>query len=345
MTFAMDESLIYDKGALNQSMPPQKQRLYNQRLQQIFEKSKVTGISIAAFKINEGKWLGTEGFADVENKDLVEAGSKFHAGSIGKVFTAVLVFQLIEDGRLALDATIDQWFPKFPNANKITIDHLLTHTSGIYSFNWSKKFRESSKYHTPPELIAEAKKQGNHFRPGERWSYSNTGYVMLAVILEKITQQTFFDLLKKRIIEPLELKNTGIITPENEHALLIKGYHRGESIMSKVNHATPHGAGIIASNASDLATFFYALLARKLVSGESLEAMTSQMYPMGTGITFYGRGIILMRSPLGDMLYFAGRIAGFGAMVGYLVEQETFVAVMVNDETQVDPAWYALLKK
>ena len=104
----------------------------------------------------------------------------FWFASDGKAFTAVVVQQLVEEGKLKFDDKLARWFPDYPNARVITIDHPLTHTSGIYSFQAdSGLLRAKPGYKTPEELIAVALTHGNAFCPGEYWSYSNTGYVML----------------------------------------------------------------------------------------------------------------------------------------------------------------------
>ncbi len=334
----------YDAEALSRPLPEAIRQELDARFDEVAKKSGATGISAAVFRPSLGSWRGVAGLADVAAGTPVTLESRFDAGSIGKVFTAALVFDTIESERLTLDDAARKWYPQLGAEDSVTIDQLLTHTSGIYSFNWSEKYRDSPKYVPPARLIAASLSEKRHFAPGRRWSYTNTGYLMLAGIVAQIEGQPYETLLGEKILEPLGLTGSAVITPKNQRDITIRGYHEGNLVEKYVNYANPGGAGIIATTPHDLIRFFHALLQGALIDSASLDAMTSGMYPMGTGITWYGRGMIYMESPLGPMLYFSGRVPGFGAMVGYLIESKTYVSVMVNDQTQVDPCWYALLR-
>jgi D-alanyl-D-alanine carboxypeptidase len=125
---------------------------------------------------------------------------------VGKAFTAAVVMQLIEEGKLSYSDPLARWFPDFPNAGAITVDHLLTHTSGAFSFNTDLKFRKKKGYTPPDELIRIAARHGNALCPGERWSYTNTGYVLLARIVEKIEGLPFHQVVTRRVIDRLGLR-------------------------------------------------------------------------------------------------------------------------------------------
>lgn len=118
--------------------------------------------------------MGARGLAVKNPPRVFQTTDLFFNASIGKLVTGALVLQLVESGQLALNTPIAKWFPDFPNAKIITIEHLLTHTSGVFSFERAGAFADGA-YRTPEALIAYSKNQGNLFCPGADWNYSNTG--------------------------------------------------------------------------------------------------------------------------------------------------------------------------
>jgi D-alanyl-D-alanine carboxypeptidase len=133
----------------------------------------------------EGLWMTSRGVSRLEPRTPFAPRPLFYWASVGKAFTAAVVMQLIEEGKLRDSDPLARWFPDFPNAVAITVDHLLTHTSGAFSFNTDLKFRRKRGYTPPDELIRIAARHGNALCPGERWSYTNTGYVLLARIVRR----------------------------------------------------------------------------------------------------------------------------------------------------------------
>lgn len=157
------------------------------------------------------------GYADIVNKIPNDIDTKFNIGSIGKTFTAVLIMQLIEVGKLSLTEPGTTYIPeyKIPNSDKITIHHLLTHTSGLINYMAHPKYQSStSDINSIDDVMKLIEEQNLVFEtPGEKMSYSNSGFVVLGKIIEKVTGRIYGDYLKEKILDPLKMTNT--ILPEN----------------------------------------------------------------------------------------------------------------------------------
>jgi D-alanyl-D-alanine carboxypeptidase len=312
--------------------------------------TKAPGITIAAGIPGTGIWSTLRGLALTKPPTPLAAKSYFHWASVGKAFTATAVLQLVEENQLSFDNPISTWFPDFPNAKAITIDHLLTHTSGIFSFNADLKFREMDGYKPPYVLIEFAKKHGNSFCPGEYWSYSNTGYVLLAQIVEIIEKQPFHQVLEERIIQVLNLHNTVALAPGQHLPGLARG-HTKEGLDESFNESTPFGAGIIASSAKDMVVFWHALLSGKLLMKLTIEKAFGKLYPMFDPGIYYGRGVMLydVRNDDGEKIVWwlghSGGTPGIKTIIAYDLNYKIFVAVAINGIGSVEAAANTLIKK
>ena len=262
---------------------------------------------------------------------------------------------LIHSARLAiieenidLADTLSKWIPDFPNASVITIDHLLLHTSGTFSFNADLRFREENGYKTPDELLEIAKSHGNAFCPGEYWSYSNTNYVLLALILEQIEQKPFHLILTERIINPLDLKNTIALKPKQQLKGLVKG-HTEDGPDEKFYESMPLGAGIIVSSAKDMVIFWHSYLTGKIIKSLSVETAFAHLYPMFGNGTFYGRGVMLydVYNEGGEQVVWwlghSGGTQGLKAVIAYDMMRKIYVAVALNNTASAEASANKLL--
>ncbi|WP_255289179.1 serine hydrolase domain-containing protein, partial [Bacillus cereus] len=185
-----------------------------------------------------------------------------------------VILQLAGENRLNLDDYIEDWLPGVIqgngyDGNKITIRHILNHTSGIAEYSRSKDadFTDTKKSYTAEELVKMGVSLPPDFAPGEGWSYSNTGYVLLGILIEKVTKNSYAEEIENRIIEPLELSNTFLpgnssVIPGTNHA---RGYFQpdGASELKDVTYYNPSAgssAGDMISTADDLNKFFSYLL-------------------------------------------------------------------------------------
>ncbi len=243
--------------------------------------------SVAISKGGKIIYTKTIGFVDVENKIRATDSSKYRIGSISKTFTAVLTFKAIEKKILNINQSIDKWFPTIPNSKKITIEHLLSHQSGIHNFTNDNNYLT---YHTlrqtEKDMIKRIEKGGSDFEPGSKTQYSNSNYVLLSYILEKVYNKSYAELLQEYIVKPLGLKNTYIsehINVKNNECKSYKyvGYWVEEA---QTHYTVALGAGAITSTSSDLIKFSDALFGGKILTTKSINIMKTLKNGYGMGI-------------------------------------------------------------
>lgn len=275
----------------------------------------------------DGKILYTRaiGYSQINGSESKPAttATRYRIGSITKMFTAALVFQLVEEGKLKLSDTLDKFFPQIPNAHKITIEHILTHRSGIHDFIREPDFRSwSLSARTKDETLAFIAKGTPDFEPGEKRSYSNAGYVLLGFIVEKLDGKPYQDVLKKRITGKLGLKDTYRATGKTDMSKkesFSYVYDKDWKQQDEIDLSIPGGAGAIVSTPSDLAKFVSALFDGKLISQKNVNQMMQNKIGMSdlplVGKTFYGM---------------AGSMDGFRSLLVYLPEEKLAVAYTSN---------------
>lgn len=311
--------------------------------------TKAPAITAAVGIPGEGLWTASRGVAKLEPPTPFAPRPLFYWASVGKAFTATVVIQLIEEGKLAYGDPLARWFPDYPNAGAITVDHLLTHTSGAFSFNADLKFRKRKGYTPPDELIRIAARHGNALCPGERWSYTNTGYVLLARIVEKIEGLPFHQVVTRRVVDRLGLRGTIALSPEQTPPGLATGHVAGRPDLA-FDCSTPFGAGIIVAPADDMVRFWQAMLAGRLTSAASLRHAFGDLYPMVDPGTFYGRGVMVIEFREGDRppnvwLGHGGGTPSARAVIAYDTASRVFIAVAINGDVSTEAAAYRLLKE
>lgn len=276
----------------------------------------------------EGKTVYTKsiGYLDAEKQIKLNENSKFRIGSISKTFTAAMVFKAIEEKKLTLDTKLDKYFPTVPNASKITIGLLLGHRSGIHNFSNDASFR--TWYTTPQtevQMLDAIVKGGSDFEPGSKANYSNSNYVLLSYILEKIYKKPYKELVEKNIVKPLGLKNTyyggKINTAANE---AISYSFEGSWIKeNETDMSIPMGAGAMVSTTADISRFLEALFAGRVLSQASLEQMKAITEGYGMGLFSY---------PFNEKTAYGhtGGIDGFSSMVTYFPDDKITFAFTSN---------------
>lgn len=261
--------------------------------------------------------------------------TKFRIGSVTKQFTAVLVLMLAEEGKVDLDAPIKDYWPASPASwDKVTVRHLLHHTSGIPNVTDFEDFR-TQKYlpKTDEEMIARFAGEPLEFEPGSKWDYSNSGYLLLTEVVEAASGQDYESFLRSRILNPLGMANSGI---DNSAAILPKraaGYSPAESGVANtdyVNMGIPRGAGAMYSTTGDLLKWQQGLFGGKLLKPESLAAYVSPAeFEIGDNAR-YALGVAVTRDDEGTMYSHSGGIEGFSAWLGYDPDRKITVAVLAN---------------
>ncbi len=282
--------------------------------------------SISIFEDGKEVYQRSIGFADVKKGLLANEATKYRIGSISKPFTSVMIMQLIDEGKLALDSKLYSFYPGVPNAKKITIEQLLRHKSGIYNFTSSRdytSYMEQPK--TREELLAIIVAGGIVFEPGEKMEYSNSNYVLLSMIIEEIELKDFSRVLTERIIKPLKLKNTtygGKIESSKNEAFSYTARTKWK-LSTETDMSIPLGAGALVSSPTDLNTFFIALLNGKLCSQKSLDKMCEFDDNVGLGLfelPFYEKRAIGHR----------GGIDAFQSTAGHFKDDDVSIAYTAN---------------
>lgn len=282
--------------------------------------------SISIFKEGREIYYNVFGQADVANKLDATKDTKYRIGSISKTFTAAIIMQMADEKKLTLDTRLAVYFPEVPNAKEITIEHLLRHRSGLYNLtNMPTYVGWMQQPITREQLLKTIIKNGTVFKPGENSEYSNTNYVLLSLIAEKIDRAEFPVILNKRIIVPCKLTHTyygGKINPKNNEAL---SYTMTSSwtLASETDMSIPLGAGAVVSTPADLNIFYNQLFAGKVVSGTSLSTMTKIVDHFGTG---------LIEIPFDQLkgLGHTGGIDGFQSMIIYFPTDNMSIAYTSN---------------
>ena len=235
-------------------------------------------------KIIYSKSIGKE---DVASGKLSNNLTKYRIGSISKMFTACLIFQAIEEDKLSLKQTINRFFPKITNAKEITIGNLLNHHSGIHNYtNDTSYLNYYTTLKSQKEMLEIIQAGGSDFKPNSRTEYSNSNYILLSFILEKIYKKSYEELLELKIIQPLGLKNTyfgkKLELAKNECASYL---FSGKWELEKETHSSISlGAGGIVSTTEDLLFFITNLFEGKIINAASLEQMTKLEDGFGMGI-------------------------------------------------------------
>lgn len=249
---------------------------------------------------------------------------RFRIGSVTKTFVATAILQLVDEGRVDLDAPVETYLPgTVPGGAAITVRQVLNHTSGLYDYmkgeGWStNRWRGAARLtaYTPDDLLAEAFRHAPYFPPGTDFRYSNTNYVVAGRIVEAVTGRPYADVVRHRILEPLALHGTTF--PGDDPGLPEPAVHAtttlgdGETVdVTEQNVSLDWAAGEMVSTAGDLQTFFDALLGGDLISDESLAEMRTTV-PMGMGF-HYGLGLERFDLPCGGSLWGHG-----GQLLGYV---------------------------
>lgn len=293
------------------------------------EKNKAMG-SLAISKKGTVIYSNAFGYASINgaNKILATTQTKYRIGSITKMFTAVIIFQLIEENKLSLDNTLDKYFPTIPNAPKITIGHLLGHRSGIHNFTDDSlymTYNQTAK--TQKEMIAILAFSPSDFEPDTEATYSNSNFVLLGYIAEKITKRSYSDLVKSRIVSKLNLSQTyvGAKTNISNNESFSYSFINDWKQESETDMSVPSAAGAILSTPVELTRFIEALFAGKLLSPESLEKMKTIKVGYGLGmfeIPFYNK----------KAFGHNGGIDGFGSNLGYFPKDSVAFAYCTNGQ-------------
>jgi D-alanyl-D-alanine carboxypeptidase len=320
-----------------QSLPDKLQ----DKLESLQKEKSLFGISAAVMLGDQLIWSGTAGYSNPTTHDTVTVEMNGSIGSNTKMMTSSIILQLVEEGKLSLDDTIDKWItPSYKINGEITVRQLLNHTSGIADYTteaWVDSFRTNpSKVWTVEELI-DAFVGAPNFEPGSSWKYSNTGFLLLGEIIEQIENKTYREILYERIINPLQLNTmytpiedepTGpVMTPwfdiddDGEQDNL-------EEYSLMAMHTSGGAAGYVYSTPAHLAMFLNKLFSEEVINQSSLEEMITPVPARST----YDYGLGLVKYKIFDKPYYGhtGQYMGYLSFSAYEPESQLSVAIIMN---------------
>ncbi len=256
-------------------------------------KPQLPGVAALVTKDGQPILRKAYGLANVELNVPLQPEHVFRIGSTTKLFTATAIMLLVEEGKLALDAPVSRYLKEAPpHWDKVTVAHLLTHTSGIPNLSMDSGYwRTTARLeHTLEELIAPVRARPLDSPPGTKFAYSNTGFNLLGMIIERTSGTDYFAFLNDRIVKPLGLKNTRESNDKQLIAGLVTGYRAGPAPAWPLANSNLHAAGGLVSTVDDLAAFMLSLQGGKIVSPAGVALMnTSYRLPDGMA-TGYGLG-------------------------------------------------------
>ena len=274
------------------------------------------------------------GFANLEWEVPNTTDAKFRIGSVSKQFTAAAILLLEQSGKLRVEDLVKKHLPDAPPAwDKITIHHVLTHTSGIPSFTGFADYAVTKKLPATLENLYQSfRNRPLDFEPGQKWTYSNSGYVLLALLVEKVSGMKYDDYLREKIFGPLGMKDT--MAEQNGAVVKHRAYGYTPALTSVfraadyIDMTVPTGAGALLSTTGDLMLWNEALYGGKLLSAESLRKMTTPFknnYAYGLAVrTVDGRQVI----------GHGGGIEGFNCFLAYYPGERITVAVLANQNSR-----------
>jgi CubicO group peptidase (beta-lactamase class C family) len=269
------------------------------------------------------------GFANLEWDISNSPTTKFRLGSITKQFTAASILLLEERGKLKLDDPVKKHMPDAPPAwDKVTIFNLLTHTSGIPSFTGFPDYASTEAIPTTPEkLVARFRDKPLEFQPGEKWNYSNSGYVLLGYLLEKISGQAYSQFVQENIFNPLGMKDSGY---DSNFAVISRraaGYSPGANGPANagfIDMTIPFSAGGLYSTTKDLQRWEQGLFASKVLSSASLQKLTTPFKHD------YACGLAVRMANGHKLIEHNGGIEGFNTQLSYYPDDKLTVVVLGN---------------
>lgn len=269
------------------------------------------------------------GYSVMEGDSKIPAriDTKYRIGSVSKTFTAVMIFQLIQEGKISLNQKLGIHYPQLPNANKITIGHLLSHTSGLHDYTKDTNFPDwMDKSKTHDDMLQVIMDKGTDFEPGAKADYSSTNYLLLGYIIENLCKMSYADALQKRISARIGLHDTyygGTIGDSKNESTSYKYADNGWKKEKQTNLGIHGGAGSIVSTTGDLVKFMNALFAHKLVSKTSLATMK-------TMVNGYGMGLFPDKYGSKPSFGHNGRVEEFYSALWYFPGEKLTIAYCTN---------------
>ena len=299
----------------------------------------IPGASVAVVSKGEVVLLKGYGLADVENQVPAAANTVYEIASVTKQFTATAIMMLVQERKLALDDSINQVLDGLPAAwSKITIRQLLNHTAGLPEYSKPQFHLDMRKDHSSRDLLQLVVNTPLDFTPGERYSYSNTGYVLAGMLIEKLSGKDYGTFMRERIFEPLGMRDSRF----NDQSAIIPNRARGYTFNNYTlanaeytSSSNPYAAGGLLSSAADMAKWMQAQGSEKLLSRANWEQMWTNAR-LNDGTTFgYGFGWNIRTTWSRKRVEHSGGIQGFSSNVTRFIDDDLSVIFLVNSDANV----------
>jgi D-alanyl-D-alanine carboxypeptidase len=308
----------------------------------------IPAVSLAI--VRDGRVVKAQGygFANLELKAPATKETVYEIGSNTKQFTAAAIMMLVEEGKVHLEDPVTKYFPEAPQAwRDITIQHLLTHTSGIQNHvavpDWLDVFRTNLKFETAPprdELLKMFFKLALEFQPGETWAYDNTGYYLLGIVIEKASGKSYWEFLDERIFKPLRINATRNTDPQPIVPNRASGYEwKNDHFENRpvLLPAIAFSAGSLLSTAEDMAKWDVALYTEKLLKKSSLDkiwtaAATNDKAPMPFN---YGFGWFVDSYHGHRLVQHSGGTPGFSSVIYRFIDDKLTIIILTNHADRI----------
>ncbi len=299
-----------------------------------FELEQINGSILVA---DNGKVIYSKGvgYADIENKVENRPDTKFRLASVTKQFTATLIMQLVEKGKISLDGKLSDYLPYYRKdvGEKITIHQILNHTSGLTNYTDNTGFMQNEVKNkvVPRDFILKYCSGDLVFEPGTKWAYSNSGYFILGAVIEEVTGKTYEQVLHENILDPLGMSNSGYEHSDKAYENKASGYSNsftGVQPARYIDMSVPYSAGSMYSTVEDMYKWDQALYTEKLLTKESLDKMFTP------GLNNYGCGWGIADAPLEEkkvkVIAHSGGIFGFNTLIVRFPEDKHLIVILNN---------------
>ncbi|MDY6902701.1 MAG: serine hydrolase, partial [Cyanobacteriota bacterium] len=331
------------------------------------ESTEIAGATVAVIN-SEGTWFGASGVSNLETEKPLNLDELFKIGSISKTFTSATILKLVEEEKISLQDNLEKWLPdsiinNIPNTKDITVEQLLNHTSGIVNYTNQKWFADELAFQNGADIDWSREAIINNyvagenpdFAPGESFNYSNTNYLLLGMLIEAATSNSYQDEVNRLILEPLGLENTYFVGDEIPEDRFVRGYadligedgsFGSDGILEETQNSfsslvfTLADGGII-SNTKDVSRFSDALFGGELLTPESMNNMLSWSNIDEREVEVaddYGLGIYEEQTPWGEIWGHDGGTFGYVSKMQYFPESDTTVVILTNQASDSLPS-------
>lgn len=274
------------------------------------------------------------GYADFTQNTLNKPGTSFAIGSVTKQFTAMAIMQLVENGLINVADKVSKYLPKMPHGDLITIENLLTHTSGLANYtDVTNFFLIDSNDLVPMDMVDLIKDMPLEYTPGDGFKYSNTNYLILGIIIENITDMSLEEYLNKNIFTPLNMTSTGTTygVKKNVHdATAYAGYLEVTPVDDSILLKKAYGAGNLYSTVEDLYRWDRGLNTEKIIKNETLDKIFHEYVDISDTAS-YGYGWMIENTEKGKEIFHGGNTLGFTSNIARYVEDDLTVIVLTNN--------------